>query len=40
VKRLKPGLREKVAEALQKIVDSVPPDVSRTIHGQASAYLG
>ncbi len=39
VKRLKPGLRETVATALQKIVQTVPPDVSPTVHGQAGAYL-
>ncbi|MCU0586987.1 MAG: DUF3458 domain-containing protein [Syntrophobacteraceae bacterium] len=40
VSRLKPELRAKVTESLQRIVNEVSEMVSPTIHGQARAYLG
>ncbi len=39
VKKLKPGLREKVKAALESIVGKVSKDNSPAVHGQASAYL-
>ncbi|GKT10706.1 M1 family metallopeptidase [Desulforhabdus sp. TSK] len=39
VRKLKPELREKVIPTLERIVERVSPEVSPTIHGQASAYL-
>ncbi len=39
VKRLKPGLREKVTSALERIVANVSEKDSPSVHGQASAYL-
>lgn len=40
VKSLKPGLRDKVTRALERIVREVSDETSAAIHGQASAYLG
>jgi aminopeptidase N len=40
VHRLKEPLQKEVRAALRKIVDAVPEEVSPSIHGQASAYLG
>ncbi|MBZ0155828.1 MAG: DUF3458 domain-containing protein [Alphaproteobacteria bacterium] len=37
--RLRPDVREKVLSALERIVRSVPEDISPAIHGQAKAYL-
>lgn len=39
VRSLKPGLREKVSAALERIVESVSEEACASIHGQASAYL-
>ncbi len=39
VRSLKPGLREKVTSALERIVKSVSEEACASIHGQASAYL-
>ena len=40
VKKLKPGLREKVASALERIAAKVPKETSATVNGQALTYLG
>jgi aminopeptidase N len=40
VRSLKPGLRDKVIKALERIVREVANETSATIHGQASTYLG
>jgi aminopeptidase N len=40
VRRLKPGLRENVLTALERIAEAVPESVCPTVHGQARAYLG
>jgi len=39
-RRLKPDLRMKVKAALERIMDSVPREVSATVHEQARSYLG
>lgn len=39
VKSLKPGLREKVYSALERIVELVPENVCPTLHGQAKTYF-
>ena len=39
VRRLKPGLQEKVKMALEEVLRQVPETVSPTIHRQAKAYV-
>jgi aminopeptidase N len=40
VRNLKPDVQPQVRAALQRIVESVPSDVSQPVHAQAKAYLG
>jgi len=39
-RKLRPGVKEKVQDALQRIAREVPDETSPTVHNQAHAYLG
>ena len=39
-RKLRPGVKEEVQAALQRIAADVPEEVSPTVHSQATTYLG